>query len=172
MSLYPPPGMPFSPLLTRPDLVSAFQRMLLNMAPNGQPLSDIETISAHENTAVLDQMINEANFITLAGFAVNTVVVQKSLDPGMLGILRAVALQTPNQADIFNLIWQVQVNGNAVIGLDSIQGPMATLLFPKPTLIPLYKNSVVRIVAASLIAAPIVHVTAMLYGNFFPPLGG
>jgi hypothetical protein len=164
--------MPFSPLLSRPDLVSAFQRMLLQAAGAGQALSDIETIAAHENTAVLDQMINEANFISLAGFAVQSVVVQKSLEQGMLGILRAVALQTPNLISLDFIDWQVTVNGNPVIGLDSIRGPMATILFPKPTLIPLFKNSVVRIVATSLQAAPIAHTTAMLYGNFFPALGG
>lgn len=165
------PGMPFSSLLTRPDLVSAFQRMLLTAGAGG-PLSDMETISAHENTAVLDKTINEANFITLGGFAVRSVVVRKSLEQGMLGILRAVALQTPVLSDLDNIIWQLRVNGNAEIGLDSVQGPMATFLFPKPVLMPLYKNSVIDIVATNLVAAPIVHVAGMLYGNFFPSLGG
>lgn len=138
---------------------------LLKLRPDLTP-DDLQ-ILAHENTAVLDPYFNESNFITLAANAVHATIVTYTLPPGMLGILRAVAMQTVNVADQNNVIWEIQFNNSPPLGLDVIVGQMATFLFPLNVDMALFDGYTVRVVASNLTALPITGVWAMLRGNFF-----
>lgn len=123
-------------------------------------------ILAHENTAVLDPYFNESAFITLAGSA-RAEVVSYRLPAGMLGILRAVAMQTSDPNDQNSIIWQVLMNGSPVLGLDNIIGIMSTFLFPLNVDVAMYDGYVVSIVAINQTVNPISNVWGMVRGNFF-----
>lgn len=124
-------------------------------------------ILAHENTAVLDPWFNESDFILLPANGVQVPVVTYTLPAGMLGILRAVAIQTVDPADQNSVIWQVQFNQSPILGLDRVVGQMATFLFPLPWVQAMYDGYSVRVVASNLTGADIAGVWGMVRGTFF-----
>lgn len=138
---------------------------LQGLRPNLQP--DHLQILAHENTAALDPFFNEANFITLPASSPQSVVVKFTLPAGMMGILRAVAMQTQDPNDINSVQWAVRFNGNPIQGLDKIIGQMSSFLLPLNVDMAMYDGYVVDIVAANLTAFDIAGAWAMVRGNFF-----
>lgn len=133
-------------------------------------LSEIATIALHTNPemAVADPMFNEANFITLAASAVNSVVVTFTPPANTLGILTEFAQGIGNQADYDLITWRLRVGPGAIPGFDAITGPIAPVFLPIKIFWPIFAGQKVEVVATNLSATAIANVTALVRGTFFP----
>lgn len=132
------------------------------------------TFMAHLAPLPWDKVFEEASPVTLAASAVQQEVVRwprgGHSNAAMLALVRGIAMGPALLTDWDNIVWQVQIDGAGVTGLDRIIGPFAVFVYPKPVLIPVLPDQVVRIVASNLTAVAIPLVTAALEGNFFPVL--
>lgn len=126
------------------------------------------TILAHMMQSPWDDEFHVAQPVTLAASAVKQEVV--SFTPGSVrcGLVRGVAMGVAVLADFDNIRWAIEVDGTARPGFDNIRGPFGVFIYPKPMLIPLNPDQLVRIVATNLTALAIPQVTGYLMGTHFP----
>lgn len=126
------------------------------------------TIQNHLMQSPWDHEFHVAQPITLLASAVKQEVV--SFTPGSVrcGIVRGVAMGVAVLADFDNIRWAIEVDGTAQPGFDNIRGPFGVFIYPKPMLIPLNPDQLVRIVATNLTALAIPLVTGYLMGTHFP----
>ena len=86
----------------------------------------------------------------------------------MLALCRGVAMSPLLLADWDFIAWQIQVDGQAWPGFDRIIGPFGVFIYPKPVLIPVLPDQILRIVASNIGPNPIVLPTAAVEGHYFP----
>jgi hypothetical protein len=132
------------------------------------------TFLAHLAPLPWDRVFEEASPVTLAASAVQQEVVRwprfGTSNATLLALLRGVAMGPASPTDWDNIVWQIQLDGAAIPGYDRIIGPFGVFIYPKPVLVAIYPDQVVRIVASNLTAAPIALVTGALEGHYFPAL--
>lgn len=132
------------------------------------------TLMAHLAPLPWDKVFEEASPVTLAANAVQQEVVRwprgGTDNHAMLALVRGVAMSPASLADWDNIVWQVLVDDSAVPGYDRIIGPFGVFVYPKPVLIPLLPDQIVKIVASNLTAVAIPLVTAAVEGHYFPAI--
>lgn len=132
------------------------------------PLTDLETAKLHETVLVGDKWFNEAAPVTLLASAVRQVVVSVRIPHGMIGILRNFATGAESGLTLDSIVFAILINGSAVLGYDSIRGPISSFLYPQTLDIFCPKNALIELVASNLTAAAIPNVTGLLRGTLFP----
>lgn len=138
------------------------------------PSSYARTFMAHLAPLPWDKVFEEASPVTLGASAVQQEVVRwprnGTDNSALLALVRGVAMGPANLADWDNIVWQVLVDDSALPGYDRIIGPFGVFVYPKPVLIPLLPDQIIKIVATNLTAVAIPLVTAAVEGHYFPAL--
>lgn len=126
------------------------------------------TIQNHLMQSPWDHEFHVAQPVTLAASAVKQEVVSFTPGPVRCGIVRGVAMGVAVLADFDNIRWAIEIDGTSQPGFDNIIGPFGVFIYPKPVLMPLNPDQLVRIVATNLTALAIPLVTGYLMGTHFP----
>jgi hypothetical protein len=126
------------------------------------------SILAHLMQSPWDAEFHAAQPVTLAASAVKQEVVGFTPGAARLGIVRGVAMGVALLGDFDNIRWAIELDGTSLPGFDNIRGPFGVFVYPKPLLIAMYPDTVVRIVATNLTALAIPLVTGYLMGTHFP----
>lgn len=148
-------------------------RIAASRPGTGMRSSYARTLLEHLAPLPWDKEFHEASPLPVLGVGATQVEVVRwprfGVDnTSMLALVRGVAMSPLLLTDWDFIAWQIQVDGQAWPGFDRIIGPFGVFIYPKPVLIPILPDQVVRIVASNIGAAPIVLATAAVEGHYFP----
>jgi hypothetical protein len=142
--------------------------------PNGGNGSAVQrtgydrTLMEHMAQSPWDAEFHVAEPVTLLASAVRQRVTDFTVQGTRLGYLKGVANMVALLTDYDNIRWSLLVNRTPVLGFDNIIGPFGVAVYPKPTMIPLYPDDTIQLVASNLTAIAIPLVTGYLMGYHFP----
>lgn len=129
----------------------------------------LSVIQMHRTMPELySEKFNEANFLNPTASMPFTTIVSYRVPQGLLGILEGVALSVNDLVQYDALVFQVRVNGNAILGYDNIRGPLGDIIYPHALYYPLYADDLVEVSVRNTLTNVFTFTTAAIVGRVFP----
>jgi len=139
------------------------------VAPPGQP-TNMEIIAAHaSNPAIINEPINEANFLTIPAGSPFIPILTYQVPARNVGILEGITNAVSDLLQFDFVQWQIRVDGMALLNYDIIGGPIG--FFPdvvQRIFWPLFQGQRVQVLANNIATIPAVDICAKITGRVFP----